>query len=116
MIFRCDIWRPAASGVDDETGEYDIPGTPAEHLTDVFCSYSYDVRRTTGERETESRQLSVRYLEVFVPIGTDVNSNDIITEIRDRRGNVVIHNDLEIMATQVEIRRGAIRLVCQEER
>lgn len=116
MIFRCDIWRRGADTVDDETGGYTIPGEFAEHLTNVFCLYSYDVRRTTGERETVERQVSVRYMEVFVPLGTDVHSEDVITEVRDRRGNVVIRNAIDIIATQVEVARGQIRLVCQERR
>lgn len=117
MIFRCDIWREAAASTDAETGAYDIPGTHAAHLTDVFCAYSYDVRRTTGEREGETRQSSVRYLEVFVPIDTDVQAGtDIIAQIRDRAGNGVIYNDIDIVAVQPEHYRNWKRLVCQERK
>lgn len=116
MIYRCDIYRRGASGVDDEIGAYPIEGDWASHLTGVFCSYSYDVRRTTGERDSETRASSTRYLTVYVPIDTDVKSADKITEIRDRLGNVVIYNDLDIVAAQPEHRRNQIRLVCEELR
>lgn len=116
MIYRCDIWRKGPDTTDPEMGDYVIPGEYEEHLTDVFCNYSYDVRRTTGEREGVERQLSIRYIDIFVPLTTDVTSQDLITQIRDRLGNVVIFNDIDIVATQVEQTRGWVRLVCQERK
>lgn len=97
-------------------GIYDVEGAYASHLTDVFCMYSYDVRRTTGEREDEVRKSSTRYMTVFVPFGTDVRSDDRIVAIRDRRGNGIIYNDIEIVAVQPEAERNQTRLVCQERR
>lgn len=114
--YRCDIYRKGAASTDSEMGIYPVDGDYAVHLTDVFCMYSYDVRRTTGEREAEVRQSSTRYMTVFVPFGTDVRSDDIIVAIRDRRGQGVIYNDIDIVAVQPEAERNQIRLVCQERR
>lgn len=116
MIYRCDIWRKAADSVDAETGAYTVQGEYEEYLTDVFCNYSYDVRRTTGERETEIRQSSTRYMTVFVPLETDVTADDMVAQIRDRLTNGVIYNDIEIVAVHPEATRNHKRLVCQERR
>lgn len=117
MIYRCDIHRLGTHTPADETEEaydYENHATYEPHLTDVMCFYFYDVRRTTGEREMVDRQALVEYLTILVPLGTDVTNKDRVVEIRDRRGQVLISNDIDIVAAQRDPTQ--IRLICQERR
>lgn len=91
---RCDIQRDVNAG-EDGTDEY---GDPVEqdwqdHLTEVNCrAWSNTAREPIDERSVvtfEDRRVSVALV-------VDVTEADRVTEIRDRKGNVIFEGPMGI--------------------
>lgn len=96
MIHRCNIQRDTRLDVSSVTDEW---GNPLpfewENTSEVMvsCRYWYNLSDTV--MDSEKRVVQSEYF-LHLPIDTDVNPNDRIGNITDRRGQVLVAGPMRI--------------------
>jgi hypothetical protein len=103
MVHRCDFSRDITAGTNDSR-----TFRPNAAAQAVMCRLWAEAGREAAGPE---RVAVVEDLRAIVPLGTDVNERDVITQVRDRRGRAVDPRQLEILT--VLARRDHLELVLQ---
>jgi hypothetical protein len=95
MVHRATIQRDQSSAVND----WNVKDTPeyADHLTDQPCR---QIWRTNAEVRMPQEDASVDNFILLLPLGTDVKTADVITQIADRQGAVKFSGLATIISLQ----------------
>lgn len=93
MIHRCDIQRDPQIHVSDTWGSSSDPGW-VSHLVNVSCWYWYDRSWSIVDG---TRQLQMSQPKLLLPIGLDVNDDDRIVSVYDRRGRQIKSGPMRII-------------------
>lgn len=97
LTMRCDVRRV----VESETGGYVGTGDPLPHLTDLRCTF---MRVAPGFRfDTPDRAQVVAEPVLEVDLDTDIQTGDLVGQIRDELDVMTVAGWLEVKAVMVGV-------------
>ena len=93
MTHRCDTTRNVATGSIDSFTQAIRRRNPI--LREQAC---YWQSRTEVLIVDTEKVASVAVHLIILPLGTDIRAQDLITGVRDRRGNILYSDNLRVVA------------------
>lgn len=94
MTMRARVLRPTDPGADS-WGQEMVGSRPFPMLYDALPCRAWDMR-DLGEDMTTDRSIAANMYRMIVPTGSDIAETDVIEDIRDRQGNVLIGGPLRV--------------------